>query len=109
MSPDLGEMWRQGCPKSPEWEGELELGSADEDEVGDNVGSEDENEDEGLEDFLKQVIESPLWVLVRDFLSSADVLEMRTTGAGTVESCGVPSKTSRTTQGYVQQLVCCNT
>ena len=27
---------------------------------------------------LKQVIESPLWVLVRDFLTSADVLENRT-------------------------------
>ena len=37
-------------------------------------------EGEGLEDFLKQVIESPLWVLVRDFLTSADVLEMRPTG-----------------------------
>ena len=60
MSPDLGEMWRQGCPKSPEWEGELELGSADEDEEGDNAGSADDNEDEGMEDYLKQVIERPL-------------------------------------------------
>ena len=25
-------------------------------------------------------METPLWVLVRDFLSSVDVLEMRTTG-----------------------------
>ena len=60
LSPDLGEMWRQGCPKSPKWEGELELGSADEDEEGDNAGSADDNEDEGMEDYLKQVIESPL-------------------------------------------------
>ena len=79
LSPDLGEMWRQGCPKSPEWEGELELGSADEDEEGDNAGSADDNEDEGMEDYLKQVIESH-WVLVRDFFSSADVFEMCTTG-----------------------------
>ena len=33
MSQDLGE----GCPESPEWEGELELGSAVEDEVEDTV------------------------------------------------------------------------
>ena len=73
-------MWRQGCLKSPEWEGELELGSVDEDEEGDNAGSAAENEDEGLENYLKQVIESPHWVLVCDFLSSADVFSMRTTG-----------------------------
>ena len=79
MAPHL-EVWRHGCPKSLEWEGELELGSADENEEGDDAGSVDENEDEGLEDYLKQVIESPMSVLVRDFLSSADVLEMRTTG-----------------------------
>ena len=41
--------------------GELELCSIDEDEEGDNAGSVDE-------------------VLVRDFLSSAEILEMRTTG-----------------------------
>ena len=42
MSPDLGDMSRQGCPKSPEWEGELELGSTDEDEEDDNASSADE-------------------------------------------------------------------
>ena len=77
--PTWGESWRQGCPQSPEWEGELELDSAEEEE-GDNAGSADKDVDEGLEDYLKEVIESPSWVLVRDFLSSADVLEMRTTG-----------------------------
>ena len=35
---------------------------------------------DGLEGYLKQVIERPLWVFVRDFFTSADVLEMRTTG-----------------------------
>ena len=34
----------------------------------------------GQEDCLTHVKESPLWVLVRDFLSSANVLEMRTAG-----------------------------
>ena len=78
MSPDLGEMWRQGCPKSPEWEGELELGSADEEEEGDNAGSSDEIEDEGLKDYLNRVNDSPLWVLVRDYFTPAGILEMRT-------------------------------
>ena len=27
MSPCLGVMWREGCPKSPDWEGDVELGS----------------------------------------------------------------------------------
>ena len=26
-SPGLGVMWREGCPKSPDWEGDVELGS----------------------------------------------------------------------------------
>ena len=78
MAPDSGDLWRPGCPEWEEWEGELELGSADEEKVEDNAGSADENEDEGLEDYLKQVIEGPLRVLVCDFLSSADVLEMQT-------------------------------
>ena len=25
MSPDLGGMWSQDCPKSPNWDGDLEL------------------------------------------------------------------------------------
>ena len=70
MSPDLGDMWRQGCPKSPEWEGELELDSAEEEEAaeGDKTSSADEHEGKDLDDYLKQVIEKPLRVLVRDFL-----------------------------------------
>ena len=77
-SPDLGDLWRQGCPKCPEWEGELELDSTEEEE-GNNASHEEEIEGEGWEDHLKQMMESPSWVLVRDFLTSADVLEMRTT------------------------------
>ena len=67
MSPDFGEMWRYGCPKSPDWDGDLELDSVEEDER------------ERVEDRLRQVIESPLLALVREFLTSDDVLNMRTT------------------------------
>ena len=67
MSADLGEMWRYGCPKSPDWDGDVEL---------DSVDQEDR---ESVEDRLLQAIESPLWALVRDFLTSDDVLHMRTT------------------------------
>ena len=28
MSPDLGEMWRYGCPKSPDWDSEVEVSRA---------------------------------------------------------------------------------
>ena len=45
-----------------------------------DVGDGNESKREGSEDYLKQVIESPLWVLVRDFLTSTDVLEIRTAG-----------------------------
>ena len=34
MSPDFGDVWRQGCPESPEWESELERDSADEEKEG---------------------------------------------------------------------------
>ena len=56
----------------------MELDSAEEE--GDNAGSADENGGEDLDGYRKQVIESPLWVLVREFLSADDVFEMRTTG-----------------------------
>ena len=79
MSPDLGDLWRQGCSQSPEWEGEWELDFTEEEE-GEVASHEEEIEGEGLEDYLKQVIESQLWVLVRDFVTSGDVLEMRTSG-----------------------------
>ena len=42
--------------------------------------SANENEGECLEDHLNQVNDSPLWVLVRDYLTPADILVMRTTG-----------------------------
>ena len=41
MSADLGELWRQGYPRSPMWDGDLEPDSADED------GSEEAAGDEG--------------------------------------------------------------
>ena len=59
-----------GCPESPDWDGYVELDSV-----------EEEAEDgESIADRLRQVIESPLWALVRNFLTSEDVLHVRTTG-----------------------------
>ena len=52
--------WETCVKVVPEWEGELELRSVDEAEKGENAGLADEKEN-CLEDFLKQVIESPLW------------------------------------------------
>ena len=90
MSPDLGHMWRQGCPQSPELEGELELGSVDEDEEGDNSGSADEKENEGLEDFLKQVkVHCGFW-----FVSSShqpmSLKCARQDSGGIQQDCSVP-------------------
>ena len=65
--------------ESPQWDGELELGS-DDDEERDNADSADKNVDDGLTDYLNRVNDSPLWVLVRDFLTPAGILVMRTTG-----------------------------
>ena len=64
-------MWRYGCPESSGWDGDVELDSEEEVE---------EEEQESAEDRLRQVIESPLWALVRDFLTPDDVLRTRTTG-----------------------------
>ena len=30
QSPDLGDAWKYGCPKSPDWEGDVELGTGSE-------------------------------------------------------------------------------
>ena len=71
MSPDLGDVWRYGCRRSPDWDGDVELDSDEE---------EQEEDRESVGDHLRQVIESPLWASVRDFLTSDDVLLIRTTG-----------------------------
>ena len=65
-SPDLGDLWRQGCPESPQWEGGLEL-----DSDGDERDSADESSDGGPKECLSPVCDSPLWVSIRDFLYSA--------------------------------------
>ena len=77
MSPDRGEMWRQGYLESPQWEGELELGTDDDDDR-DNVG--ESGDGDGLKDYISEVSESPLWVSIRDFFTPPDVLLMRTAG-----------------------------
>ena len=53
MSLDLEEMWRCGCPKSPDWD--------------------------CVTDHFRHVLGSPLWASVREFLASDDVLYMCTT------------------------------
>ena len=78
MSPVLGDMRRQGCPKNLECESDLEVGPA---ANGENAA--DENEDASLEDYLQQV----LWVLVRDFPSSVDVALRDTSGM--LQDCAV--------------------
>ena len=40
---------------------------------------EEEEDGESMADRLRQVIESSLWCLVRDFLTSEDVLHVRST------------------------------
>ena len=76
MSPALGDMWRQGCPESPQRQGELELGSDDDDERDNAV----ESDDDGLKDYLSRVSDSPSWVSIRDFLTPPDILVLRTAG-----------------------------
>ena len=56
--------------QSRDWDGDVDLGSVE----------EEEEDGESMADRLRQVIGSPLWVSVRDFLTSQDLLHMRTTG-----------------------------
>ena len=58
-------------PSAPRWEGDLELHFAKQD------NNEGDSDDQGH--CLKQVIESPVWMTIRDFLSTSNVLEMHTT------------------------------
>ena len=71
----LGDTRRNGCSESPDWDSDVDLESVEEEEE-----EEEEEDRERVEDRLQQVIESPLWALLRDFLTSDDVLHMRTTG-----------------------------
>ena len=66
MSLDLGEMWRYGCPRSPDWDSELDMNSVE----------EEEEERESVMDHLRRVTER---ASVREFLTSDDGLYMRTT------------------------------
>ena len=53
MSPDLGEMWRHGCQKSQDLDGDAEL---------DSVEVEEEEDGESVTDRLRHLIESPLYI-----------------------------------------------
>ena len=76
--PDL-EMWRQGFPVSPQWEGDLELGS-DEENDDRNAPGDSDDESGPKKDFVSEVSETSLQASIRDFLSPPDVLIMRTAG-----------------------------
>ena len=78
MSPDLSEMWRQGYPVSPQWEGELELDSASD---YDNENNEvdvsvtyDHSTERSPKDNVSAARESSLWILIRDSICPPDVL-----------------------------------
>ena len=59
ITPDLEEMWREGCPESPDWDGDVTSSSAsvEEDDDGSNpewngdveTGSAEVEEEEGTE------------------------------------------------------------
>ena len=68
MSPDLGDTRRNGCPESLGWDSGVDLESVEEGEE----EEEEEGDGENMVDRLRQVIESPLWALVRDFLTSEE-------------------------------------
>ena len=91
MSPDLDDTWHQGLPTSPQWEGELELGSDsnNQDEIEyECENDEDSNYEEldrvaarGARDNISEVRESSLWAPLCDCLTPADVLVLRTSGS----------------------------
>ena len=64
LSPDLGGMWKYGCPRSLDWDSESD-GELDD-------GAEEKKESE-------YVLEGPLWVFARICLVPDDVLRLRTT------------------------------
>ena len=73
MSPDLSDMWHQGYPMSPQWQGQLELDSV----------SGDDNACRAMEHGMRDISitrESSLWILIRDSLFPPDVIRLRTAG-----------------------------
>ena len=87
MSPDLGDMWHQGLPMSPECEGGLELDSdndyEEEYEYEDDGSYEefDSATESGPKDYISEVSESSLWASIRDYLAPSDILVLRTVGS----------------------------
>ena len=85
MSSVLGEMWRQGYPVSPQWEGELELDAdvenENENENDDSYVAGDSTDEGGPKEYISEVSESSLWASIRDYLTPPDVLIMRTAGS----------------------------
>ena len=61
---------------SPQWEGELELGSASDcDSVYDDM-------EKGLKDYISVIRECSICILIRNSLSPPDILYLRTAGRG---------------------------
>ena len=85
MSPDLGEVWRQGYLVSPQWEGELELDSASDCDIAyeedDRLVARNHAAENGPKEYISVVRERSLWILIRDSLSPPDVLVLRTAGS----------------------------
>ena len=87
MSPDLSSTWHQGRPLGPQWEGGLELNFDNDWEDGieyEDDGSYEEfdsDAEKGAKDYISEVRESSLWVSLRDCLTLADVLVLRTAGS----------------------------
>ena len=85
MSPDLGDMWRQGYPVSPQWEGGLELDSGDDygndNEKNDSFEASDTADEGDPKEYISEVSESSLWASIRDCLTPSDILVLRTAGS----------------------------
>ena len=82
--PDLGDVWRYGCPRSLDWDSDID------------VRSDDEEVSEYVMVNLRHVLEGSLWESVRAFLVLDDVLCMRTTAgkwnvAGLYGPCAEPN------------------
>ena len=68
LSPSLGEMWRYGCPRSPDWDSHGDGGG----EIDD--GAEEKEVSEKVTSNTRYVLEGPLSAAVRAFLVPHDVL-----------------------------------
>ena len=69
LSLDLQDMWRDGCPKSPDLDSDMDAGAESE-----KMGEYDMKN-------LRHVLEVSFWEMIRPFLVPDDVFGMRTTAS----------------------------